>query len=83
MRLLIRNRVMSYFSLHPEKVMARMCLVQRSTSTMRQSPNTGHSSAKLLARSTVVREAYLGAAESDTTTAGEAARRRSAAATVT
>lgn len=35
-------------------------------------------SAKLLARSTVVREAYLGAAESDTTTAADAAQRRRA-----
>ena len=34
---------------------------------------------KLLARSTVVREAYLGAAESDTTTAADAAQRRKAA----
>ncbi len=32
--------------------------------------------AKLLARSTVVREAYLGAAEADTTTAADAAHRR-------
>ena len=35
-------------------------------------------SARLLARSTVVREAYLGAAESDTTTAADAAQRRKA-----
>ena len=33
-------------------------------------------SARLLARSTVVREAYLGGAESDTTTAADAAQRR-------
>ncbi|HMM85200.1 ABC transporter ATP-binding protein [Azohydromonas sp.] len=37
--------------------------------------------AKLLARSSVVREAYLGAAASDTTTAADAAHRRRAAAT--
>jgi branched-chain amino acid transport system ATP-binding protein len=36
--------------------------------------------ARLLARSAVVREAYLGAAESDTTTAADAAQRRRAAA---
>jgi branched-chain amino acid transport system ATP-binding protein len=36
--------------------------------------------AKLLARSSVVREAYLGAAASDTTTAADAAQRRRAAA---
>jgi branched-chain amino acid transport system ATP-binding protein len=35
-------------------------------------------SSKLLARSAVVREAYLGAAESDTTTAADAAQRRRA-----
>jgi branched-chain amino acid transport system ATP-binding protein len=35
-------------------------------------------SAKLLARSTVVREAYLGAAQSDTTTAADAAQRKRA-----
>jgi len=39
-------------------------------------------SARLLARSTVVREAYLGAAESDTTTAADAAQRRKATAAV-
>jgi len=38
--------------------------------------------AKLLARSTVVREAYLGAQASDTTTAADAAHRRSVAAHV-
>jgi branched-chain amino acid transport system ATP-binding protein len=37
-------------------------------------------SAKLLARSAVVREAYLGAADSDATTAVHAAQRRKAAA---
>ncbi|TWO71177.1 ABC transporter ATP-binding protein [Caenimonas sedimenti] len=36
--------------------------------------------AKLLARSTVIREAYLGAASSETTTAADAARREKAAA---
>jgi branched-chain amino acid transport system ATP-binding protein len=36
-------------------------------------------SSRLLARSTVVREAYLGAADSDTTTAADAAHRRKAA----
>jgi branched-chain amino acid transport system ATP-binding protein len=50
----------------------RGCVLERGTLV-------ASGSSKLLARSAVVREAYLGAADSDTTTAADAAQRRKAA----